>query len=200
MKHRDPVLAAQKQALRPILLSRREGVGAADRAAWSQTIESRVLALPEVKRAKSVFCFISHGPEVNTHGILNMLLSQDKTVLVPRILRGEPMRAVRFLHWAELAPGTLGIPAPVNSKTYDGHVDVVITPGLGFTRDGVRIGYGRGYYDRWFATCPHSLRIGVAFDCQLLDSLPADQNDAVLHRIVTERRTITVQGGSHDYA
>ncbi|MBI1733328.1 MAG: 5-formyltetrahydrofolate cyclo-ligase [Gammaproteobacteria bacterium] len=192
MEFRDPALTAQKQALRPTLLQRREILSAADRTAWSKTIESRVLALPEVERSKNVFCFISHGPEVNTHGILNGLLSQGKTVLVPKILRGEPMRAVRFLHWAELAPGTLGIPAPANSAAFDGHIDVVIAPGLAFTPDGIRIGYGRGYYDRWFATHAHGLRVGIVFDAQVQSDLPADADDIRMHMLITEQRQIRI--------
>ena len=98
------------------------------------------------------------------------------------------MRAVPFTGWSDLAPGVLGIPTPVDSVAYPGYVDLVITPGLGFTPDGTRIGFGRGYYDRWFAVHAHGLRVGLAFECQLETSLPAETADVPVHILITEQR------------
>ncbi|MBX5437495.1 MAG: 5-formyltetrahydrofolate cyclo-ligase [Alicyclobacillaceae bacterium] len=108
--------------------------------------------------------------------------------------------AARELWFAEvgpatcLAPGPYGIPEPVaDSPTAPAaavarrELAVVVVPGLAFTRSGVRLGYGGGYYDRLFADeSVTAVRIGVAYDRQVLDNLPADPHDARLHLLVTE--------------
>lgn len=65
----------------------------------------------------------------------------------------------------------------------------VIVPGVAFTVDGGRLGYGGGYYDRLFARLPQSvLRVGVAYEAQLAESLPIGVHDVRMHVVVTERR------------
>jgi 5-formyltetrahydrofolate cyclo-ligase len=174
--------------LRGELIARRDALAATDRAAWSRAIASVVLASVEVRAAECVFCFVSVGTEVHTHGIIDTLLARGKTVLIPKVPRGGPMRAVPMRGWNDLVPGTLGIPAPHGSEPWTGYVDVVVTPGLGFTAAGRRLGYGKGYYDHWFATHAHGVRIGVAFDCQVVGDLPVTDTDVPVHRLVTESR------------
>lgn len=180
-------IAAEKQELRRALMARRDAMPAAGRDTASAAIMGRLLRMVEIDAAHTVFCFISSGTEVHTHDLLAALHKRGKILLVPKILRGEPMRAVEFRGWDSLEPGTLGILAPKDSTPYAGTADVVLTPGLGFTPDGRRLGYGKGYYDRWFATHRHGARIGVAFQCQLVESLPTSPTDIAVHRVVTEQ-------------
>lgn len=191
MEFPDPI-TDQKSAARVALRARREGLDAQARVARSANIQSQLFQIPQLNQAGVVFCFISTGAEVSTHTVIDRLMAMGKTVLVPKIPRGEPMRAVRFNGWSSLVPGTLGIPAPADTNAYPGHVDVVITPGLGFTPTGTRLGYGRGYYDQWFATHPHGLRVGIAFACQLEISLPSDSTDVPMHILITEQGTTHV--------
>ncbi len=185
----DPT-SEQKAIARRVLRERREKLDGQSRAAHNAAIQSRLLQLPQLASARVIFCFISCGPEVSTHAVIDRLLSMGKTVLVPKILPGQPMRAVPFRGWDSLAPGVLGIPAPIDTVAYPGGVDLVITPGLGFTPTGTRLGYGRGYYDRWFASHTHGLRVGIAFECQLETSLPSDSSDVPIHILITEQRNI----------
>jgi 5-formyltetrahydrofolate cyclo-ligase len=181
-------ISTEKQKLRQEILSRRNEMPPGTRSTASESIAGKVLGAPEVTAAGTVFCFISADHEVHTHGILDQLLQRGKTLLVPKILRGEPMRAVAFTGWEDLTPGTLGILAPTESTPFAGYVDLVITPGLSFTPDGHRLGYGKGYYDRWFATHEHGTRIGIAFQCQVQDTLPTNHLDVRVHQVVTEKR------------
>jgi len=191
MKIPDPMLE-QKAAARRVLRERREKLDPQSRTAGSATIRSNLFRLPQLASAGVIFCFVSNGSEVSTHEIIDQLLAKGKTVLVPKILRGEPMRAVIFRGWDSLVPGALGIPAPLETVAYPSRVDLVITPGLGFTSAGTRLGYGRGYYDRWFATHDHGVRVAIAFECQLEDDLPADATDIPVHILLTEKRTIVI--------
>lgn len=190
MENRDPI-SEQKALARQRLRVVRDEIGIAQHASHSSAIQRNLFQLEEISAAKTVFCFISIGKEVATHEVINQLQSMGKSILVPKILPGEPMRAVLFTGWENLEPGVLGIPAPVTSAAFTGYVDLVITPGLGFTPTGTRIGYGRGYYDRWFADHEHGLRVGVAFECQLQESIPAEMSDVVIHLLITERRVLT---------
>ena len=185
----DPI-SEQKAVARKVLRARRDQLDPRTCAAHSAAIQSQLLQLPQLHPAEVVFCFISTGTEVSTRGVIDHMIASGKTVLVPNILRREPMRAVPFTDWDSLTPGILGIPSPTESIAYPGYVDLVVTPGLGFTPTGTRIGYGRGYYDRWFATHEHGLRVGVAFECQLEAALPAEAADVPLHILITEQRTI----------
>ena len=190
----DP-MSEQKATARMELRTRREKLDAPGRANYSAAIQSQLLQLPQLDSAAVIFCFISTGAEVSTHGVIHELLAMGKTVLAPKILPGEPMRAVPFRGWNTLTPGVLGILAPMDDAAYTGTVDLVITPGLGFTSTGTRLGYGRGYYDRWFATHEHGLRVGVAFECQLKAWLPSETSDVPMHVLITEQRTIVMGPG-----
>jgi 5-formyltetrahydrofolate cyclo-ligase len=137
--------------------------------------------------------FISYGNEVHTHDLLKYFLKQGKTLAVPKILPEKTMIAVQFSQWEDLIPGELGILTPSGNTPYSGDFDVVITPGLGFTLQGHRIGYGRGYYDKWFASHNARNKIAIAFEAQLVDELPTDETDVPVVIVVTEERVIRIR-------
>ena len=170
----------------------RDALPEQQRQEYSRAILERLWQLPQLLAARSVFCFISHGSEIDTHPLLDRLLRDGKTVTAPRITRDQGMIAVPFRDWDDLAPGQLGILTPNATQPYQGAIDVCITPGLAFTVSGKRLGYGRGYYDRWFAGHTVANRIAVAFECQVLDDLPTDANDIPVTMLITERRLILI--------
>lgn len=149
-----------------------------------------MLSLPEVVDARSAFVFISHGSEVSTRRLLDDLLDRGVRISVPKVVDTRRMAAVRFPGWDDLVPGALGIPSPPSSAPDPVAPDVVITPGLAFTPKGDRLGYGGGYYDRWFQEHPSPLRVAVTFDVQVLDSLPVHEGDMPVDLIVTEERVV----------
>ncbi len=72
-------------------------------------------------------------------------------------------------------------------------LDAVLVPGLGFSPDGARIGYGGGYYDRFLATLREdALRIGVCYECQVRDRLPTEQHDVPMTHLITEARIVAI--------
>lgn len=184
-------LVKRKAAWRTRLLRSRAGMGDELRRAAAVKIRERLLSMETVAAAEVVFCFISYASEVDTHPLLHSLLAGGKTLLVPKILGRECMIAVPLHDWRDLAPGQLGILTPASDEEWTGKVDVCITPGLGFTETGKRLGFGRGYYDQWFAGHPSGQRIAVAFECQVVPDLPVDEHDMPVNCIVTERRIIS---------
>ena len=183
-------LTDQKAETRAKLKQIRSSLPAESRQSGSETIFNNLLSLEEVRNAETVFIYISYGNEVDTHDLLKYFLTRGKKLAVPKILPSKTMIAVPFSGWKDLAPGELGILTPVSDQAYGGNIDVVITPGLGFTRQGHRIGYGRGYYDKWFAQNRHNSRIALAFEATVLDKIPSNENDIRMDMIITEQGII----------
>lgn len=183
----------KKASLRLRLKMQREGIPIHTRREKSALIQTRLLQLEEIRSSKSVFCFISREPEVYTHTIINELLEAGKTVSVPFISPDKTMLAIPFENWESLSPGELGILSPGDKKSVAENIDTVITPGLGFSRKGQRIGFGRGYYDRWFQRNPQVFKIALAFQEQIAPDIPTDENDISVNLIVTDSELIETE-------
>ncbi len=186
----------EKTQLRPSLIHRRSQIGNDQITQHSKTIQCRLMALPEIQACKSIFCFVSLAEEVETHSLIDSMLQEGKLLTIPKIIHSKQMIAIPFKNWSELTPGQLGILTPMSSVSYKGEIDVCITPGIGFTANGTRLGYGQGYYDKWLAKHTVKYKIAVAFECQLVDNLPTDANDVAMDMIVTEERIIRVHSES----
>jgi 5-formyltetrahydrofolate cyclo-ligase len=184
-----------KPITRRTVLSRRDAMPAEARAAGSEAIAERVEALLDAGqyvRGSLIALYSGKGTEVETTRIDASARSRGLRVVYPRVVAGQAQ-----LSFAEARPHTLvaakfGLrePAldavPVEVR----HISVFIVPGLAFDRGGGRVGWGRGYYDATLAAArPGAVRIGVAFECQVLDEVPRDAHDALLHYVVTEANT-----------
>jgi 5-formyltetrahydrofolate cyclo-ligase len=179
-----------KTSLRAEFKRRRNALTPMQRATYSKLICRKLLALPDVIVATNCFVYISCGTEVATRELIDEMLSQNKTLAVPKIEPTKEMRAVTFRSWKDCEPKELGILTPISSTPCDVKFDISITPGLAFTRAGTRLGFGAGYYDKWFSKHPVVRKIAVAFDCQLAELLPQDPYDIPVDLIVTEREVI----------
>ncbi len=182
----------QKKILRDSLKQKRAGISQLDRKKHSKIITENLLNLHEIQQAKVIFSYISYATEVSTHELLQNLLDAGKKIVVPKILSPKEMVSQHFQNWDDLEPGTLGILTPKSGEVTDEVIDVAITPGLAFTEKGLRIGFGAGYYDRWFASHKVKLKIAIAFEAQIVASLPAENTDIPVDKILTEKRQISI--------
>lgn len=187
---RQNTLIEQKKQLRQRLKQLRAAIPDHTREIYSNRITQQVLELAEIKTAKTIFAFISWSSEVYTHDLIRQLIQQNKNIVVPKILDKETMIAQRLNSWDDLISDKLGILAPVKPELFEGTVDVTITPGLGFTEQGHRIGFGAGYYDRWFASYDAGFKVAIAFEVQIVDQLPLELTDIPVDMIITEERII----------
>lgn len=186
-------LLEQKRQLRAKLKKRRSTLTETAVAEKSQQIQQNLQTIDAFKQAKSFFCYISYLNEVDTHALIELFLKQNLSLAVPKIMGREEMIAVPFTSWEELEPDNMGILTPKSNEVALGPFDVTITPGLGFTSNGDRLGYGRGYYDRWFANYDVKTRIGIAFEVQVVEELPLEKTDMPLDMLVTEERIINLR-------
>lgn len=187
---RQNTLIEQKKQLRQRLKQSRAAIPEHTRELYSNRITQLLLGLEEIKTAKTIFAFISWSSEIYTHDLIRQLIQQEKNIVVPKILNAEKMIAQRLDSWDNLISDKLGILAPVKAEEFDGPVDVTITPGLGFTEQGHRIGFGAGYYDRWFASHESGFKVAIAFEIQLVDQLPLEATDIPVNMIITENRIL----------
>ncbi len=180
-------LPARKQALRRQLLASRTGFfpDAESFLVANQRLHTKALELIDGLRCNVVFLYLATPDEVQTKPLVDRFLERGITLLVPKLVPGNQMRAVRFKDWDSLKVGQLGILTPHSDIEYPTAIDVALVPGLAFTRDGGRLGYGKGYYDRWLSTQTSVRRIGLCFTQQILASLPTDTHDEPLDTIVT---------------
>ena len=178
-----------KSQLREYLKQARGALSPEQRQEFDRAIHARLQA--QVEAAGTVFCYVSTDVEVDTRMIIDRLRKLGKTVLIPRIIGRERMIAVRFDGWDKLQVGQLGILTPANNGEWQSRIDLCITPGLGFTPDGKRIGFGKGYYDKWFAAHPQSARTALCYECQIVNDMPTTDTDVRVEKIITEKRIIS---------
>ncbi|MBX0326549.1 5-formyltetrahydrofolate cyclo-ligase [Oscillochloris sp. ZM17-4] len=179
--------------LRPELIVRRGQIS--DRESRSAAIREQIIDLPAFQRARAIHCYLSINTEVETHLLIAAALEQGKAVAVPVIGADRRMSHswIRDIDPADFTEGILGTLSPRALRpALPGDWDLTIVPLLGFDRQGYRIGYGKGYYDRLLAASP-TFAIGVAFAAQELSDLPHAEHDMRLDAIVTEGEIIALR-------
>jgi 5-formyltetrahydrofolate cyclo-ligase len=159
-------------------------------------IFNRIVNSNFYKKANCIFTFVSFGSEIDTHVLIELAIGERKTVCVPKVISKEAgMKAVRINSFVELKPGRFGILEPGEScpEVPKQDIDLVLVPGLAFDRKGGRIGYGAGFYDRFLMDCRKTtLKVGVAYDFQVLSKVPTDELDVRLDAIVTNQEVIFI--------
>ena len=136
------------------------------------------------KKADRVMVYISYRGEVDTMALIEDALRQGKKLCAPVCVDKENMIARKFSSIDELVCGAYGIPEPKGEEVND--IDLVIVPGVAFSEEGFRVGYGAGYYDR-FLKNTNAVTCGLFFEEQRCDFLP-DSYDKKLDYIITEEK------------
>ena len=197
-----------RERLRREKLAARNELTPAELKRKSRQIAARLFALPEFKNAETIMFYVSFTKEVNTHGMISAALKLNKKVVVPKIARRGSLTIKEIKDFKrDLKKGCFGILEPRHSKrrsTDKRKIDLAIVPGICFDLEkGARLGFGRGYYDRFLGSCrpPQKLPrlksrrtgpefIGLAFENQLTKKIPCTRQDVHMDKIITEKRVI----------
>jgi 5-formyltetrahydrofolate cyclo-ligase len=191
-----------KNALRGALRARRAALDPSAITAASQALTTALLAHPVWRAARSVAAFVGVRNEPDTRPLLDAALAEGRTLWLPRVLHGSAGLSVLVpvTDLATLAPAPFGLLEPpldpdelaLPSVTPASPIDLVLVPGLAFSRAGARLGFGAGHYDRLLAPVVHSptpVRMGLCFST-FLDPLegpiPTAAHDVPMHFIATE--------------
>jgi 5-formyltetrahydrofolate cyclo-ligase len=182
-----------KPITRRTVLSRRDAMTPDARAAASTAIATRADASFATLPAGSlVALYAAKGSEVATHELDASARSRGLRVVYPRIVAGARQLAFCEVAIDELVIGTFGLrepraDAPAVELTA---IAAFVVPGVAFDTRGGRVGWGRGYYDATLAAAsPAALRVGLAFDAQVIADIPRDAHDISLHYVITETTT-----------
>ncbi|MBS7527003.1 5-formyltetrahydrofolate cyclo-ligase [Fusibacter paucivorans] len=180
-----------KKQLRQQMIKKRNTLDANTLSTYSLSIAQHLSNLVFFNTARAVAGFVDFRNEVQMEPILQHLLNKSTPLMLPRISDdGTQMHFYQVDSLAHLVKSRLGIMEPDPQKCVLGDLSqltLVLTPGVAFTRDGYRLGYGGGYYDRFFQSLGEDvLRIGLAFDLQIVQSIPVEPHDIRLHGYVTE--------------
>jgi 5-formyltetrahydrofolate cyclo-ligase len=191
-------LPERKQLLRVELLARRRAITDEERIEMDRLILGSLLSLPEFAACSVLLCYVSAKGEPDTLLLLRSALAQGKTVAVPRCGPGGRLDFYRIRNLDELKSGTFGIPEPKPSdrtlmKSFPAD-SLCVVPALSFDRSGSRLGYGKGYYDR-FLDRFGGRTAGVCYSVLLGDTpLPAEQHDRPVSLVVTDRGVVRTTG------
>ena len=155
----------------------------------SQECVSKVLQFPELLEAKTVCVYMPTGNEIDTSAIIQYCLENQKRVAAPRI-EGDTMEFYYFQSIVDLKQGAYDIWEPTGTERVTDEESVVIMPGVAFDLDCNRIGYGKGYYDKYLSKHPNMKKIALAYEFQIVGKIKREIHDIRPEMIVTERRVI----------
>ena len=177
-----------KPGLRREISRKRDHLIERERIEKSEAITRRLFSIEMVAQAEDILLYSDFGSEVKTDQIFYTAKRMHKRVFYPKVV-GHDLEFYRVEDLGELQVGFKGIQEPFMLKRVGGDwifAAVAVIPGTVFSREGYRIGYGRGFYDRFLARYPSIFKIGLAYDLQILDHIPHEYYDVRMDGLVSE--------------
>ncbi len=177
----------EKNVIRKRMKQLRADMTRTERFEKSMRIFEQLITVPEFKRADRIYTYVSMDNEIDTIMLIDYSLSLEKRVFVPRV-SGRDMEFYEISDISELSPGYMGIYEPdINGKEPDySRTGFMCMPGLAFDKSYNRIGYGGGFYDRYLSVENKLYKAALAYEAQLLESIPTQDGDVRPDMIVTE--------------
>lgn len=155
----------------------------------SRRLSEHVEALPAWQKASCVGLTMSMGSEISTSLLMEAARRSGKMILLPRVVGSHHMEFFVYSTSTQLVRSRFGVLEPVGEQPYDGCPDLLVVPGLAFSLQGDRLGYGGGFYDVWIAQhrSPQMVSVALALEWQVSDHpcWPVDEWDQRIDRIIT---------------
>ncbi|MBD3250056.1 MAG: 5-formyltetrahydrofolate cyclo-ligase [Candidatus Pacebacteria bacterium] len=176
----------QKQLLRQQVKTCRQKLTRQEVAQKSDQLTSRLLALDLLNQAKTVCCYLSKDKEPATHQLIQTLIDQNKLVTVPKMIGPGLIKPALLTDFSQLVVSKFQVLEPAQPEFYSGPIELNIMPALAIDRQGNRLGWGGGFYDRWLKTNQPQFNLALIFDCQLVTQVPHTQLDQPVNACLTE--------------
>ena len=184
-----------KQELRSEFLRIRRAAAPPQREIWNRRIAELFAGWPIYQQCRSVMFYVATTDETATAGLIEDALHRGKQVYAPLLgaQYGE-MSAAAIKRPQDLVAGKYGLKMPPPDSeilAVEESIDLVVVPGVAFDRTGNRLGMGAGYYDRFFSQTRHAVRLGLAWECQVVAEVPYEPHDIRMHYLLTDAGLIT---------
>ena len=167
-----------KDELRKQIIKKRKDI--LNKKKKSTIIVDKIINLDFYKKAKVIAIYNNMTNEVD----LSYLKDIDKIVLLPKVVE-DKMIFIKIDNNTKYKNSSFGVSEPIGEE-YLGNIDLIIVPGVGFDKELNRLGYGKGYYDKYLSG-KNIYKIGVCFKEQIVDSLPVDKYDIKMDLVITEK-------------
>jgi 5-formyltetrahydrofolate cyclo-ligase len=184
-----------KESIRHKIKEKKELLSSQEIERKSEKIINSLMSLSVYKNAEIIFCYVAFNQEVRTARLITQALLDGKKIYVPKIEEGK-MIAIELNSLSDLEPGFFGILEPKSKAQMECKPNtLVIVPGLAFDKAGRRIGYGKGFYDKYFNLYGEDLFIKVAlgYEFQIHEMLPESFGDVKMNMILTEKGTYSIK-------
>ena len=144
------------------------------------------------KNCQNILAYSTIQNEVDLSQIINQALLDNKNLFLPRV-EGDSMNFFRINNTDKLQIGSYNIPEPQNGTVYqDSTNSIMLVPGIAFSTQGARIGFGKGFYDKYLSQHNSIFKIGIAYDWQITKSWVTNEFDINMNMIITEKREVKI--------
>jgi len=183
-----------KEKLRNDIFQIRKSLSDSELIDKNNKIKDIIYKMDLFKQASIILFYVSYRSEVNTHDMIKHCLSNGKKIIVPKVdLKKNKLLLSELSSWNHLEYGAYDILEPkleyIKEVSIDS-IDLMFIPGVVFDIFGNRIGHGKGYYDRLLRNPHQAISIGLAFEFQIVENIPAESHDIKVDKIVTENRIL----------
>lgn len=176
----------EKAELRKRILDLRSALSNEEQLLKSKIIKDKLLSLQQYKDNNNILIYADYNNEVFTKDIIEESLRLGKKVACPKVLSEGIMEFFEIKSLDDLIQGYKGILEPEEKAVFSPDNALVIVPGVAFDAKGYRIGYGKGYYDRYLSRHCDYATVALAYKCQIIDCVPRQINDRKVDIIITE--------------
>lgn len=150
----------------------------------SQRLCEKFCSSDSYKRADTIYGYLPYNQEVRTWDLLAKAMADGKQVAVPKVY-GEEMKFIYITDFSQVETGYCGIPEPIDDEPVaEDKNALVLMPGLAFDKEGHRIGYGGGFYDRFLAEEPEHPTVALCYDFQIRENLPVEAFDIPVDAVI----------------
>ena len=173
-----------KKALRATIRQQKRAMTEEQIVSKSEKLGELFLASEAYRQAKTIYGYLPYNQEVRTVAMLEQAIADGKRVAVPKCY-GEEMRFIYLDDLSKVEKGYCGIPEPVeDGPVADDKTALVLMPGLAFTKEGLRMGYGGGFYDKFLAAEPEHPTLALCYDFQMVEHIPTEDYDIPVNTVL----------------
>ncbi len=173
-----------KADIRKTMLNKRDTLSVEVKRQKDVIICEQLEKLIEENDYNVIHSYIPMGSEIDLTDLIKRLIATNKTVVCPKSLPKKEMQNLVLKSLEELEDGRYGTKHPAGEIEYNGDIDLFIVPGLAFDKRGFRIGYGSGYYDKFFSSNKNGYKVGVSYNFQIIEAVPNESHDISLDHII----------------